>query len=215
MSRKVLMAGGALVALSLLLGLAGVFVAFSASNRIEALQQSVVALESRIATLQVSGDPRVGQLQAEQAGVVSRLDEMALKIDGMASAPDQGEVAVAELRKRLDALERKSAQPVKSTTSGAAAKSTTVAKSATTKAAPASGDWTVILLSFPTLAQAESEKSRLQKLGIRTEVSRSLVDGKPWYRLRVPGYASQEAAKAAIPSLENKSGIKGVWVAHR
>lgn len=209
MSRKVLMAGGAVVALSLLLGAVGLFTAFSAASRIDALQQSVDALTERIATLQVSGDPRVGQLQAEQAGIVSRLDEMATRLDGMANTPGTGEAATAaELRKRPEAQERNSTQAPKST-------ATTAAKKTAAKPAPASGDWTVILVSFATSAQAENEKSRLQKLGIRSEVSKTVVDGKSRYRLRVPGYTSQETAKAAIPAIERKSGIKGAWVAHR
>ncbi len=209
MSRNLLMAGGALAALSLLLGAVGLFTAFNASSRIDELQQSVDALTQRIATLQVSGDPRVGQLQAEQAGITSRLDEMAMRLDG--SAAEAETPALAELRKRLDALERKpSPQVVKNTTATGAAPKKTAAKPA-----PAAGDWTVILVSFATAAQADSEKSRLQKLGIRSEVSKSVVDGKPRYRLRVPGYASQEKAKAAIPAIESKSGIKGAWVAQR
>ncbi|HEY0720123.1 MAG TPA: SPOR domain-containing protein [Gammaproteobacteria bacterium] len=211
MSRKVLMAGGAVVALSLLLGAVGLFTAFSAASRIDALQQSVDALTERIATLQVSGDPRVGQLQAEQAGIVSRLDEMAARLDGMANNPATRETATtAELRKRQEGQERNSTQAPNSTATATAA-----AKKTAAKPAPASGDWTVILVSFATSAQAENEKSRLQKLGIHSEVSKTVVDGKSRFRLRVPGYTSQETAKAAIPAIERKSGIKGAWVAHR
>lgn len=214
MSRGVLMAGGAVVALSLLCGVVGLFFAFSASGRIEALQQSVDALQTRLATMQVSGDPRVGQLQAEQAGLTSRIEELALTVDGLASAPAKGgDAQVAELRKRLDALERKASQPAKSTTTASTTKTST--KPAAVKPAASSGDWTVILVSFPTSAQAESEKIRIQKLGLRADVLKSSVDGKAWYRVRVPGYASQEAAKAAIPALQAKSGVSGAWVAHR
>jgi cell division septation protein DedD len=213
MSRGVVMAGGAVVALSLLCGVVGLFVAFSASGKIEALQQSVDALQTRLATMQVSGDPRVGQLQAEQAGLTSRIDELAMTVDGLASAPARGgDSQLSEVRKRLDALERKASQPAKSTAATTTKTSTT---SAATKPAASSGDWTVILVSFPTSAQAESEKTRIQKLGLRADVLKSTVDGKAWFRVRVPGYASQEAAKAAIPALQAKSGISGAWVAHR
>lgn len=211
MSRGVLMAGGAAVALSLLCGVVGLFVAFSASGKIEALQQSVDALQTKLATLQVSGDPRVGQLQAEQAGLTSRIDELAMTVDGLASAPARGgDSQLSEVRKRLDALERKAPQTAK-----AAATTATPAKAVATRPAASSGDWTVILVSFPTSAQADSEKTRIQKLGLRADVLKSTVDGKAWYRVRVPGYASQEAAKAAIPTLQAKSGVSGAWVAHR
>jgi len=214
MSRGVLMAGGAVVALSLLCGAVGLFVALSASGKIEALQQSVDGLQTKLATMQVSGDPRVGQLQAEQAGLTSRIEELTTKVDGLATSPAKGgDSQVAELRKRLDALERKTPQTVKTVSTPSVAAATT--KTATTKPAPSLGDWTVILVSYPTSAQADSERARLQKLGIRAEVLKSLVDGKPWFRVRVPGYASQESAKAAISGLESKSGIKGAWTAHR
>jgi cell division septation protein DedD len=211
MSRGVLMAGGAVVALSLLCGVVGLFVAFSASGKIEALQQSVDALQTRLATMQVSGDPRVGQLQAEQAGLTSRIDELAMTLESLAATPAKGNDAqLSELRKRLDALERKATQPAKS-----AATTTTSAKAVSTRAAASSGDWTVILVSFPTSAQAENERARIQKLGLRADVLKSTVDGKAWYRVRVPGYMTQEAAKTAIPSLQAKAGITGAWVAHR
>ncbi|HEY0635404.1 MAG TPA: SPOR domain-containing protein [Gammaproteobacteria bacterium] len=211
MSRNMLMAGGAVVALSLLLGAVGMFTAFSAANRIGALQQSVDALQGRIATLQVSGDPRVGQLQAEQAGIASRLDEMALRLENQASASPASEAAtLEELRKRLEALEQGTGKVKRTATTA-----TKPAAKPATKPTPASGDWTVILVSFATSAQAEAEKGRLQKLGIRAEVSKTVVEGKTRYRLRVPGYTSQEKAKAAIPTIESKSGIKGAWVAHR
>lgn len=210
MSRGVLMAGGALVALSLLCGVVGLFVAFSASGKIESLQQSIDALQTKLATMQVSGDPRVGQLQAEQAGLASRIDELAMKMDSQAVTPAKGnDRQLADLRKRLDALEHKAAQPVKSATA------TSTSNAGSTKPAASSGDWTVILVSFPSSAQADSERARLQKLGVRAEVFKSVVEGKTWFRLRVPGYASQEVAKAAITALETKSGIDGAWVAHR
>ncbi len=219
MSRGVVMAGGALVALSLLFGVIGMFTAFSASGKITALQQSVDALQTKMATMQVSGDPRVGQLQAEQAGLTSRLDELSAKIDGLASASSKGSDAqVADLRKRLDALEHKPTQAAKTAAAPATAihpTKTAAAKSTAAKsAAHNSGDWTVILVSFTSSAQADSERTRLQKLGIRAEVLKSQVDGKPWYRVRVPGYTTQEAAKAAIDGLERKSGINGAWIAH-
>lgn len=210
MSRGVLMAAGALVALSLLCGVVGLFMAFSASGKIETLQQSLDALQTRLATMQVSGDPRVGQLQAEQAGLTSRVDELTMKMETVAVTPAKGsDSQLADVRKRLDALERKALQPVKSTATTPAATKKTSAKPAGT------GEWAVVLVSFPTSAQAESERARLQKTGMSTEVHKSQVDGKTWFRVRVPGYASQDAAKSAIPSLETKSGIDGAWVARR
>lgn len=214
MSRGVLMAGGALLALSLLSGVVGLFVAFTATGKIEALQQSVDSLQSKLATLQVSGDPRVGQLQAEQSGVTSRLDEVAVRLDGLgATLASASEAQLAELRKRLDALERKAAQGMKASTTKSATASPS--KTSISKPAASGGDWSVILVSFPSSAQAESEKARLQKLGFRAEVIKSVIDSKSWYRVCVPGYGSHDSAKAAIPGIETKSGIKGAWVAQR
>jgi cell division protein FtsN len=143
--------------------------------------------------------------------LTSRIDELAMTVDGLASAPARGgDSQLSEVRKRLDALERKAPQTAK-----AAATTATPAKAVATRPAASSGDWTVILVSFPTSAQADSEKTRIQKLGLRADVLKSTVDGKAWYRVRVPGYASQEAAKAAIPALQAKSGVSGAWVAHR
>lgn len=216
MSRGVLMAGGALAALGILLGAVGMVVAFGASSQIEALQQSVDTLQTKLATAQVSGDPRVGQLQAEQAGLTSRLDEMAAKVDALAAPPQTGtDSPLAALTQRLEALEHKAvaakaSEPVKVASATKPATVTTAAKPAAV-----SGDWTVVLVSYGTPLQADKEQARLRKLGYQADAVKSLVDGKPWYRVRILGYKSHDAAAAAIPAIESKTGVSGAWVAHR
>lgn len=218
MSRGVLMAGGALAALGILLGAAGMYVGLSASSQIEALQQSVDALQTKLATTQVSGDPRVGQLQAEQAGIVSRLDEMTAKLDALASTPQkrEDEPRLAELNKRLDALEHKAATAkAPAAVAPAKASAPAPAKAAASAKPAVSGNWTVILASYASQGQAEEMKGKVQKQGYPADVVKTLVDGKAWYRLRILGFASHEAAKAAIPSIESKTGITGGWAAMR
>lgn len=217
MSRGMLMAGGALVALSVLLGAAGMMVGWSASSKIDALQQSVSALQNKLSTLQVSGDPRVGQLQAEQAGIASRLDEMNTRLDALSSKGGE-DTLVSELNKRVEALEHKAATtPARSSTTAknSEPKKTAIKHTATNTRAIGSGDWTVILVSFTQSSQADTERSRVQRLGYPTDVVKTLVDGKAWYRVRILGFQSHEAATAAIPAIEKKTKINGIWVSHR
>lgn len=218
MSRGVLMAGGALVALGILLGAAGMYVGLNAASQVAVLQQSVDALQTKLATTQVSGDPRVGQMQAEQAGLVSRLDEMSARLDAQ-SAQKGEEPRLAEMAKRIEQLEQrsaaaKSAPPPSTKSTAAAAPKPAAAKPAAPKPAVAGG-WTVILSSHGSEGQAESERARVQRLGYPSEVLKSSVDDTTRYRVRILGYASRDAAKAAIPAIEAKTGIKGAWAAQR
>lgn len=77
---------------------------------------------------------------------------------------------------------------------------------------PGGKDWALNVASYADAASAERQAAQLRGAGYPVAVQPATVNGKNWYRVQVPGYASQQAAKAAAQELQSKLGLKGVWV---
>lgn len=77
------------------------------------------------------------------------------------------------------------------------------------------GEWVVNLSSFGAPAAAASELARLKKLGVQAESIKVVVHGRTWFRLRVPGYASEKVAREQLKVLEKQVGIKDAWIGVR
>jgi|GEM_PF-3008136 len=75
-----------------------------------------------------------------------------------------------------------------------------------------SGAWVVNLTSLSSAAAARREVARLGRLGIHAESVRAKAQGKIWYRIRVPGFASASEAKAQSKALENRLDIQDTWI---
>jgi len=73
-------------------------------------------------------------------------------------------------------------------------------------------DWALNVASYADAASAERQAAQLRGAGYPVSVQPATVNGRNWYRVQVPGYASQQAAKAAAQELQSKLGLKGVWV---
>ena len=87
------------------------------------------------------------------------------------------------------------------------------APSRVASSAPVSGrGWALNVASHADAASAEQQAARLRSAGYLVAVQPATVNGKSWYRVQVPGYESQQAAKAAAQELQAKLGLKGVWV---
>jgi len=74
------------------------------------------------------------------------------------------------------------------------------------------GGWVVSLISVDTMAAAKKAQADLRAKGISTEISPGNVNGKTWYRVRVPGFANKEEALAQQTYLANKFHINNTWV---
>ena len=72
--------------------------------------------------------------------------------------------------------------------------------------------WVVSLVSVDTLAAAKKVQSDFTAKGISTEISLGKVNGKTWYRVRIPGFANKAEALAQKNYLENKFHITNTWV---
>jgi len=72
--------------------------------------------------------------------------------------------------------------------------------------------WVVSLVSVDTMAAAKKVQSDFTAKGISTEISLGKVNGKTWYRVRIPGFANKAEALAQKNYLENKFHITNTWV---
>jgi septal ring-binding cell division protein DamX len=75
-----------------------------------------------------------------------------------------------------------------------------------------SGAYTIQLTSSTDRREAERLAVRYAARGARVEAAD--VSGKRWYRVRVGGYPTKEAASAALDRLARETGAKG-WVTAR
>lgn len=73
-------------------------------------------------------------------------------------------------------------------------------------------EWALNIASYADPASAERQVQLLRDAGYPVVVQPATVNGKSWWRVQVPGYASQQDAKAAANEIQNKLGVRGIWV---
>jgi len=78
-----------------------------------------------------------------------------------------------------------------------------------------SSGWVVNITSVSDPESAYQEVARLKSMGINAESARAYSNGRTWYRIRIPGFASHDEAMRARPSLEARLGIRDTWVGKR
>jgi hypothetical protein len=74
------------------------------------------------------------------------------------------------------------------------------------------GPWAVVAETFRTSEDAALFSEELAVQGYPLEVREALVKGKTMYRVVLPGYASADDARRAMPTLESAFARKGLWV---
>ncbi len=80
-------------------------------------------------------------------------------------------------------------------------------------AAKTSGGWVLNVASYADGSAAEAEAARLRAAGYRAAAAiPATVNGKPWYRVQMSGYASEAEARAAALELKTQLGLQNIWV---
>jgi len=77
------------------------------------------------------------------------------------------------------------------------------------------GDWVINLASYSWKSTANRKRTEFQDQGVDAEVFRVMIKDKPMYRVRVTGYPSSRAARAAVKPIEQVLGFEGAWVGKR
>jgi len=79
----------------------------------------------------------------------------------------------------------------------------------------AGSGWVLNITSVSDQESAYQEVNRLRSMGISAESARAVSNGRTWYRIRIPGFASHDEAVRARPGLESRLGIRDTWVGQR
>lgn len=182
------------------LGLAGIIAASGALWMIFDLSDRMDQLESQFATVQ-NNKVTLNQ-RKDVASLKQRVDELSTQF-------------TAHLKTIAQAKEASPGPDVKKPFAPA----TVATKPAVTAIKPAvdsgHGPWVVNLTSLSHAAAANNEVTRLKGLGIRAESIKVMTQGKIWYRIRVPGFASAEEADRQRRILGNRLGIRDTWIGKR
>lgn len=77
------------------------------------------------------------------------------------------------------------------------------------------GRFRISIASLDSAALAGPWVQKAEAAGYRTELLAVELDGKTWHRVLLPGYASLDEARAAIPFVEQDLGVQDAWVTSR
>lgn len=211
--RTVQLALAGVAAVALLAAVLASWLAFSASAQLDELNVKIAQLQKRESvSVQAADSGDSAALRGDMEKLVAQVTEMAATLDGsLVELRDKSDAALAAVTERLDKLE-KAAATVPPPAPVAAVKPLVEKIPTTDSAKPASGGWSVNLISLSNEKVADKELARLRNLGIRAEKQRVEQDGRVWFRLRVPGFTSHDGAKAYIDTVEGKAGVSNAWV---
>ena len=76
---------------------------------------------------------------------------------------------------------------------------------------PDAGPWVVVIQSFTSEDAAEQRRAQIERTGLPAEVRWVRIKDQIWHRVIVPGYESQEAARAAAAELGRRK-LGSPWV---
>ncbi len=176
---------------------------FSLSGQIDELEQAMSNL--RQARAVAAPDPRIDEALREARKLDARVNELAIIIEGPIShLRESNERDIRSLSERIAQLEHQIEEVARRPAPAAA------------KAPPppveVSTGWVVNLISVSEKTLAVAERSRLAGLGIDARIQPATVDGKTWYRLRVSGFESKDAAQRFAAKIRSTAGLGSAWV---
>ncbi len=77
---------------------------------------------------------------------------------------------------------------------------------------PLGGDWIINLESFDVAGDAKTYVAKLTGRDIHADILAVKIKGKAWYRVRTPGFPSQQEAEKQRLILVKKLGLKSAWI---
>jgi len=77
---------------------------------------------------------------------------------------------------------------------------------------PHGGDWIINLESFNVAGDAKTYLAKLTGRDIHADILAVKINGKAWYRVRIPGFPSQPEAEKQRLILVKTLGLKSAWI---
>jgi cell division septation protein DedD len=78
-----------------------------------------------------------------------------------------------------------------------------------------SGTWVINLVSFQRKVDAERYVIKANSRGVSAEINQATARGKEYWRVQVPGFSSADEASTKASEVQNKLGLKDVWIVQR
>jgi cell division septation protein DedD len=75
--------------------------------------------------------------------------------------------------------------------------------------------WVINLASFQQKVDAENFGIKANSKGVAAEINQVTVRGKKYWRVQVPGFSSADEASTKASEVQNKLGLKDVWIVQR
>lgn len=72
--------------------------------------------------------------------------------------------------------------------------------------------YVIFLSSHASESEATTERKRIKKLGVDSEIYPVMVNQRTWYRLRAGYFDSREDARNAMERLKELTGLTGAWL---
>lgn len=174
------------------------------SDQLTTVRAQLVSVNQKTGQGSTTGAPDLAML----AQLNERMTELSVVVEGPVShLLENNKRDMSDLHSRLDEMER-----------ALASKQKPLAMVATPPVVvdnqskePASG-WMVNLVSFPRPAAADSELLKLSRAGIEAEKFQVKSKNVTWYRIRVTGFDSRQAAQSYVNGEALKAGYKQAWI---
>ncbi len=163
------------------------------------------------------GAGSTAELQNQLARTTDRVSQLEKQNRGLASELEELKSRNVELEQQLGDLTRLIANRQKAARAKAASHKRPVIQPSTpvrneSRPVAKPKGWVINLTSVSTKEAADQELARLKELGIEAEAIRTQARGRTWYRIRVGGFESMEAAEARSKELAQQLGIADIWV---
>ena len=78
-----------------------------------------------------------------------------------------------------------------------------------------SGTWVINLASLQRKVDAEHFVIMVDSKGVSAEIKEVTVRGMKYWRVQVPGFSSADEARTKASEVQNKLGLKDVWILQR
>jgi cell division protein FtsN len=186
----------------------GAWMAYDASNQVADMERQLQSID---AASQAGADPEMIDIQQRLTKIERRLTGTPTLEAAAPLGTPTSDMAVAPgtAAKPLQVITPKT--KVKAATASTTVQKELAAVAATTNA-PSKGGWVVNVSSHRKESLATKEMRRLQKIGLNAELHQTQIKNSTWYRVQVTGFATKDEAKAALRDIEQRSGIKGIWI---
>jgi cell division protein FtsN len=216
------------IAVSLIIGAGGAFLAFTTSTTLQQTQAEIAQFKQSGGSVTGQSDPRISKLFTAVDQINTRLNELSIMVDGPISHMNESGSAtdntthmklqelakhVAMIDQVIAGLESQQDKLADSMTTTSHTKTTVAVKPVSASpSADSKGRWALNLQSLSDMKNAERTVQELKDIGVSSVVRKSDHTDHVWYRVRIEGFQTYNEAKEYIKKLPESPLTANTWV---